>query len=161
MAAKSVAAQKLECLLTIIAPSLTESHRHGDEILHLRKRAIQRPKKTGNRAVHIPSKWLCGMTLESDVTHSNVAVAAKWETNLTRIAREMPALGNKGKVFCSFVAYHWDSARAWDCLDSQCAAWSPCYSKENKRLNVILALTEVDWSGGNRLAFSTERLVQV
>src|ERR1700683_1406882 len=29
------------------------------------------------------------------------------------LGSETPALGNKGKVFCSFVEYHWDSARAW------------------------------------------------
>jgi hypothetical protein len=42
----------LECLPTIIAPSLTKSLRDGDEILHLRTGAIQRPKKTGSRPVH-------------------------------------------------------------------------------------------------------------
>ena len=33
----------------------------------------------------------------------------------------MPALGNKGKVFCSFVEYHWDSARAWDRVEAKSA----------------------------------------
>jgi hypothetical protein len=54
---------------------------------------------------------------------------------------EMPALGNKGKVFCSFVEYHWDSGRAFPSADVKSAALSASYSKENKSLTVILALT--------------------
>jgi len=37
------------------------------------------------------------------------------------LGSEMPALGNKGKVFCSFVEYHWDSARAWHRGDAKSA----------------------------------------
>jgi len=69
----------------------------------------------------------------------------------------MPALGNKGKVFCSFVEYHWDSGPAFARVDVKSAALGSSYSKENKRLNVILALTEAGLAGGNRLAFSTKR----
>jgi hypothetical protein len=69
----------------------------------------------------------------------------------------MPALGNKGKVFCSFVEYHWDSGRAFRRANVRRAALSASYSKENKSLTVILALTEVGLARGNRLAFSTRR----
>jgi hypothetical protein len=69
----------------------------------------------------------------------------------------MPALGNKGKVFCSFVEYHWDPGRAFGRVDVKSAALSSSYSKENKGLEAILALTELGLAGGNRLAFSTRR----
>src|ERR1700689_4495201 len=93
MTAKSVAAQKLECLLTIIAPSLTESVRNGDEILHLRTGAIQRPKKTGSRPVHRPCKWLYGNSLESQVAHAAVAVTANWEAGYPAIGATRSARG--------------------------------------------------------------------
>jgi len=38
---------------------------------------------------------------------------------------KMPALGNKGKVFCSFVEYHWESGGIQDRLDVKRAAFSP------------------------------------
>jgi hypothetical protein len=69
----------------------------------------------------------------------------------------MPALGNKGKVFCSFVEYHWDSALAWDPWDAKSAGLSHVYSKENKILTSILSSAEVGSPGGSRLAFSTKR----
>jgi hypothetical protein len=70
---------------------------------------------------------------------------------------EMPALGNKGKVFCSFVEYHWDSRDVQHSLHFKRAILNPSYIQVTKRLNVILASVEVGLSGGNRLAFSSKR----
>ena len=69
----------------------------------------------------------------------------------------MPAHGNKEKVFCSFVEYHWDSGRPWTLWMSKARGLSPLYSKENTILNVILALKELGLGCGNRLASSTRR----
>jgi hypothetical protein len=69
----------------------------------------------------------------------------------------MPALGNKGKVFCSFVEYHWDSGDGQNCLQVKCAIVNPSYNSVNKRLNVIPASVDVASSGGNRLALSSKR----
>src|SRR5580704_1948913 len=70
---------------------------------------------------------------------------------------EMPALGNKGKVFCSFVEYHWDSGCLWTLWMSKERGLNHLYNEENKTLNVILALKQVGLACGNRLASSTRR----
>jgi hypothetical protein len=69
----------------------------------------------------------------------------------------MPALGNKGKVFCSFVEYHWDSGDDWDCLSVKNVALNSSYMYVNIGLNVISPSVDLGPSGGNRLAFSSKR----
>jgi hypothetical protein len=50
---------------------------------------------------------------------------ARW-LDLPRIGGEMPAVGNKGKVFCSFVEYHWESDGIQERVDFKRATLNPC-----------------------------------
>ncbi len=70
---------------------------------------------------------------------------------------EMPAIGNKGKVFCPFVEYDWDSGHVQVCVGVKSAALNPSYLVVIKRFNVIHASVDPVVLGGSRLAFSSKR----
>jgi hypothetical protein len=79
---------------------------------------------------------------------------------LPSLRGEMPTLGNKGKVFCSFVEYHWETEATQVFLDSNGVVQRFHHILVKKRLTGSICIISRDSARGNHLAFSSKGVGQ-